>query len=81
MTQYKLINSPTPVKNFAQRHEVIVIATIHQPNWETFSLFDKLLLLAQGRTMFFGATGDYLLKSKCRLRLIRSYYRSTGYIS
>ncbi|KLO14790.1 P-loop containing nucleoside triphosphate hydrolase protein, partial [Schizopora paradoxa] len=42
------------IKNFATRHNVIVIASIHQPNWETFALFDKLLLLAQGRTMYYG---------------------------
>ena len=46
-----------PVKNFAQRHGVVVIATIHQPNWETFSLFDKLLLLSQGRQVYYGPIG------------------------
>jgi hypothetical protein len=33
-----------------------VIATIHQPNWETFSLFDKLLLLANGKMVYSGPT-------------------------
>ncbi|KAI0031344.1 P-loop containing nucleoside triphosphate hydrolase protein [Vararia minispora EC-137] len=42
------------IKNFAYAHGVIVIASIHQPNWETFALFDKLLLLAQGRQVYFG---------------------------
>jgi len=42
------------IKTVAQRHDMIIIASIHQPNWETFFLFDKLLLLAQGRTMYFG---------------------------
>ncbi|KAH9935196.1 P-loop containing nucleoside triphosphate hydrolase protein [Epithele typhae] len=42
------------IKTFAQRHGVIVIATIHQPNWETFSLFDKLLLLAHGKEVYYG---------------------------
>lgn len=31
-----------------------MICSIHQPNYETFSLFDKLLLLAGGRVMFNG---------------------------
>lgn len=48
------------VKNFAQRHNVVVIASIHQPNWETFALFDKLLLLAQGRQVYYGPTGMLL---------------------
>ncbi|KAG9015259.1 hypothetical protein FRB95_010725 [Tulasnella sp. JGI-2019a] len=42
------------IKNIARRHGMIVIASIHQPNWETFSLFDKLLLLGQGQTMYSG---------------------------
>lgn len=36
---------------------MVVVATIHQPNWETFSLFDKLLLLAQGRQVYYGSIG------------------------
>ncbi|TCD65880.1 hypothetical protein EIP91_002040 [Steccherinum ochraceum] len=43
------------IKDIARKQGMIVIASIHQPNWETLSLFDKLLLLAQGKTMFFGA--------------------------
>ncbi|KAG9039437.1 hypothetical protein FRB95_010726 [Tulasnella sp. JGI-2019a] len=42
------------IKNIAQRHGMIVIASIHQPNWETFSLFDKLLLLGHGKTIYSG---------------------------
>ncbi|KAG8885259.1 hypothetical protein FRB97_001705 [Tulasnella sp. 331] len=42
------------IRAIARRHGMIVIASIHQPNWETFSLFDKLLLLGQGRTMYSG---------------------------
>ncbi|KAI0683161.1 P-loop containing nucleoside triphosphate hydrolase protein [Cytidiella melzeri] len=46
------------IKSVAQRHNVMVIASIHQPNWDTFALFDRLLLLAQGRTMYFGPVLD-----------------------
>ncbi|OCB88502.1 hypothetical protein A7U60_g4316 [Sanghuangporus baumii] len=42
------------VKRVSEQHGMIVIASIHQPNWESFALFDKLLLLAQGRTVYFG---------------------------
>lgn len=55
------------VRNFATRHNVIVIASIHQPNWETFALFDKLLLLAQGRTMYYGPIGkpaDFIIYAR-----------------
>ncbi|VDC00690.1 unnamed protein product [Peniophora sp. CBMAI 1063] len=50
-TSYEVMSA---VKHFARQHGVIVIASIHQPNWDTFSLFDKLLLLAQGQTMYYG---------------------------
>ena len=53
----RLDTDDLPVKNIAVRHGMIVIASIHQPNWETFALFDKLLLLAQGQTMYFGPIG------------------------
>lgn len=38
---------------------MVVIASIHQPNWDTISLFDRLLILAQGRTTFFGPIGMF----------------------
>lgn len=44
------------IKSLARTHNILVVASIHQPNWETFALFDKLLLLARGKTMFYGPT-------------------------
>ncbi|XP_047133027.1 protein white isoform X1 [Hydra vulgaris] len=35
-----------------------IIATIHQPSSEVFQLFDRLLLLSEGRTAFLGKTID-----------------------
>ncbi|ORY79730.1 P-loop containing nucleoside triphosphate hydrolase protein [Leucosporidium creatinivorum] len=51
------------LKRLAAETNTIVIATIHQPAWETFALFDNLLLLAQGQIMYNGPTltiDDYL---------------------
>ncbi|TCD65881.1 hypothetical protein EIP91_002041 [Steccherinum ochraceum] len=42
------------IRDIARKQGMVVIASIHQPNWETFAVFDKLLLLARGQTMFFG---------------------------
>ncbi|KAL9005253.1 MAG: hypothetical protein Q9188_001975 [Gyalolechia gomerana] len=42
------------LKNVAQQHQLIVIASIHQPSTSTFEQFDKLLLLSAGRTCYFG---------------------------
>lgn len=36
------------------KQDRMVIATIHQPNSETFLLFDRLLLLMEGKTIYFG---------------------------
>ena len=37
-----------------------VVCTIHQPRYEIFSEFDKLMLLARGRVVYFGPTKDVL---------------------
>lgn len=34
--------------------QLIVIVSIHQPSTATFNLFDKLLLMSQGKTHYFG---------------------------
>jgi ABC-type multidrug transport system ATPase subunit len=41
------------VRNLANQNRTI-IATIHQPSPQTYLLFDKLLLLAEGRVIYFG---------------------------
>jgi ABC-type multidrug transport system ATPase subunit len=38
----------------AKEHNIIVIASIHQPSSSTFALFDRVLLLSEGKTCFFG---------------------------
>ncbi|GAA5824510.1 hypothetical protein JCM3770_000105 [Rhodotorula araucariae] len=51
------------LQRLAREQNVLVICTIHQPNFETFALFDRLLLLARGRTMYDGPADrldDYL---------------------
>ncbi|GAA5882560.1 hypothetical protein JCM16303_002042 [Sporobolomyces ruberrimus] len=44
----------TFLRYLAHELNMLVICTIHQPNFETFSLFDNLLLLAGGKTMYNG---------------------------
>ncbi|CAG8492709.1 17935_t:CDS:2 [Acaulospora morrowiae] len=46
------------IKAMAQGHGLTVIASIHQPSTETYSLFDKLLLLGRGKTLYFGERED-----------------------
>lgn len=52
-TSYEVMNS---ISGLAKEFQIIVVATIHSPNWETFSLFDQTLLLAQGSTIYRGPT-------------------------
>lgn len=35
--------------------QLIIVASIHQPSTATFDLFDKLLLLSEGKTHYFGS--------------------------
>ncbi|KAJ1559347.1 hypothetical protein HK405_010982, partial [Cladochytrium tenue] len=42
------------IRRIAVEKNMIVVATIHQPNFETLSLFSSLLLLAEGQVMFNG---------------------------
>ncbi|GAA6011592.1 hypothetical protein JCM11491_004698 [Sporobolomyces phaffii] len=48
----------TFLRYLAHDLNMLVICTIHQPNFETFSLFDKLLLLAGGLTMYNGPVAE-----------------------
>jgi ABC-type multidrug transport system ATPase subunit len=44
------------IRQVAKQHNLIIIASIHQPSTTTFQLFDQLMLLSEGRTCYFGAT-------------------------
>lgn len=46
------------LKAAVHSHKLIVIASIHQPSSSTFDLFDKLLLLSQGKTCYNGHTSS-----------------------
>ena len=55
------------LRDYAKTHNTLVIASIHQPATSTFHLFDKLLLLSQGQTCFFG-----------RVEQVSDYFASIG---
>lgn len=45
------------LKRLAQKDKTIIL-TIHQPSSEIFSMFDKLLLMAEGRVAFLGTPNE-----------------------
>jgi ABC-type multidrug transport system ATPase subunit len=47
------------LKNLASAGKT-VICTIHQPSSEVFAMFDRILLMAEGRTAFLGPIDDCL---------------------
>lgn len=55
------------LRSVARRYNLLVVASIHQPSTSTFKLFDKLLLLSQGKTCYFGPLSD-----------VTSYFESAG---
>ncbi|OLY79407.1 ATP-binding cassette sub-family G member 8 [Smittium mucronatum] len=46
------------LKDFTTSKDVITISTIHQPNYKTFSLFDKVLLLSLGGIVYSGPISE-----------------------
>ena len=50
-------NVVSVLRNMATRGKTVV-ATIHQPSSEVFGMFDKVLLMAEGRVAFLGTTDE-----------------------
>ncbi|KAJ1844670.1 hypothetical protein LPJ70_002849, partial [Coemansia sp. RSA 2708] len=44
------------VKSISQEQGIATLMTIHQPNARIFNTFDKVILLSQGRIVYFGPT-------------------------
>ncbi|CAB5150118.1 P-loop containing nucleoside triphosphate hydrolase protein [Rhizophagus irregularis] len=53
-------NVMSAIVSMAKKHELTVVASIHQPSPETYALFDKLLLLGHGKTLYFGERDNAL---------------------
>nr|BBC77943.1 ABC transporter White [Thermobia domestica] len=57
LDSFMALNVVTVLKGMAQKGKT-VICTIHQPSSEVFAMFDKVLLMAEGRTAYLGNTED-----------------------
>ncbi|KAF2861199.1 putative ABC transporter [Piedraia hortae CBS 480.64] len=56
------------IRDIAKRYHLIVVASIHQPSTSTFAMFDRLLLLSQGATAYYGPVAG-----------VQSYFDSCGF--
>eukprot|EP00475_Leptophrys_vorax_P003406 TRINITY_DN12009_c0_g1_i1.p1 TRINITY_DN12009_c0_g1~~TRINITY_DN12009_c0_g1_i1.p1 ORF type:complete len:643 (+),score=189.13 TRINITY_DN12009_c0_g1_i1:173-1930(+) len=55
LDSFMAFNVIQSVKRLAKELNVTVIATIHQPRSQIWNLFDKVMLLSEGKLMYFGA--------------------------
>ena len=56
------------LRKVARQYKLLVVASIHQPSTTTFQLFDKMLLLSQGKNCYCGPVVD-----------VPSYFSSIGF--
>ena len=55
---YTALSVMTSLKKLAKQKNLTVICTIHQPSAEIFDLFENLMLLANGRVVYFGSASE-----------------------
>ena len=48
------------LRRLAQRMNLLIVASVHQPSTRTFLAFDRTLLLSRGRAAYFGPAADAL---------------------
>jgi ABC-type multidrug transport system ATPase subunit/ABC-type multidrug transport system permease subunit len=51
---FNAYNAMEAIKNLAKSENKIVLMTIHQPRTDILELFDKIILLSAGKTLWFG---------------------------
>ena len=56
------------LRQVARRYNLLVVASIHQPSTATFQLCDKLLLLSQGKSCYYGPVAK-----------VPTYFESAGF--
>lgn len=65
---FTAFNMMSTLVKLAHEQERTIVATIHQPSSEIFHLFDDVLLLAEGRVIYYGPADQVI-----------SYFGSRGY--
>ncbi|KAI8901915.1 P-loop containing nucleoside triphosphate hydrolase protein [Globomyces pollinis-pini] len=58
LDSFNAFNTMETIKKLAKKEKKIVLLTIHQPRTDILNLFDKIILLSAGETVWFGTTDD-----------------------
>ena len=67
------------LRRMARVHNTSCLCTIHQPRASLLAVFDTLLLLAEGRTAYFGPMGVEALDNGAPSGGVLSYFHSNGF--
>lgn len=68
------------IKQMAMKFHLIVIISIHQPSTSTFKLFDRILFLSKGKTIYNGYLKDLNGYFKSIGKPIPTYYNPAEYV-
>ncbi|GAB1608807.1 protein white-like [Argonauta hians] len=80
LDSYLAKNLIQSLRNMASRGRTI-ITTIHQPSSEIFTMFDNLLLMVDGKTVYMGPTKDAMVHFKqCGLECPNNYNPADFYL-
>lgn len=74
LDSFMTLNVVQVLKRLAQKGKTIV-CTIHQPSSEVYAMFDKILLMAEGRAAFLGTPDE---ADKFFTRLVKNYVLSVN---
>ena len=81
LDSYMAENVVDVLKGMTKHHKKTVICTIHQPSSQVFAKFDKLLLMTEGKTAYFGPmAGARDFMESCGLTVPEFYNPADFYI-
>ncbi|KAI8900282.1 P-loop containing nucleoside triphosphate hydrolase protein [Globomyces pollinis-pini] len=58
LDSFNAFNTVQTIQQLSQREKKMVMMTIHQPRTDILKLFDKVILLSQGQTVWYGTTEE-----------------------
>ncbi|XP_043194051.1 ABC transporter G family member 21-like [Amphibalanus amphitrite] len=74
---YSLIKN---LKEYALKERKTIVLTVHQPSSQVFYMFDKLLLLCNGQTAYFGEVGNVVNHFNSLGLFIQPHYNPADFV-